>query len=83
MNPALLMPLGAVPAGRSVVLRRVQGGRGLTSHLAAMRLLPGVRAQVCRNDRTGPVLLGVNGSRMMLGRGMAEKVWVQEVGQDA
>jgi ferrous iron transport protein A len=83
MNPPLLMPLAAVPPGRSVVLQRVQGGCGLTSHLAAMGLLPGVKAQVCRNDRTGPVVLGVNGSRMMLGRGMADKVWVQEGGQDA
>ncbi|MDZ4200073.1 MAG: FeoA family protein [Kiritimatiellia bacterium] len=78
MNPALWMPLSLVPTGRSVLLRRVQAGHGLTSRLTAMGLLPGVRVQVCHNDRNGPVVLGLNGSRLMLGRGMADKMSVED-----
>ncbi len=79
----MTMPLSLVPSNRSVVLRRVQGGQGLNAHLAAMGLLPGVQINVRRNDHSGPVLIGLNDSRLALGRGMAQKLSVQEeVGQD-
>ncbi|MGI6098605.1 MAG: FeoA family protein [Kiritimatiellia bacterium] len=81
MNPALWMPLSLVPAGHSVRLRRVQAGSGLASRLTAMGLLPGTQIQVCHNDRNGPVILGLNGNRLMLGRGMAEKVSVEDEGE--
>ena len=78
MNPALWMPLSLVPAGHSVVLRRVRAGDGLNSRLAAMGFLPGARGRVCQNNRNGPVILMINGSRIMLGRGMAEKLSVED-----
>ena len=82
MNPALWMPLSLAPSGRSVLLRRVRAGHdGLTSRLAALGLLPGVRVLVCHNDRNGPVILGLNGSRLMLGRGMADKMSVEDGGE--
>jgi ferrous iron transport protein A len=74
----MCMPLSVVAAGRSVVLRRVNAGRGLTSRLAAMGFFPGLEVHVHRNDRNGPVVLGVAGSRVMLGRGMAEKIYVED-----
>jgi ferrous iron transport protein A len=76
--PKMLMPLSLVPANRSVVLYRVRGGCGLSAHLAAMGLLPGVRIDVRRNDHRGPVLIGLNDSRLALGRGMAQKLSVHE-----
>lgn len=78
MNRVPNMPLSLARAGRSVTLKRIQAGEGLASHLAAMGLVPGVKVHVYRNDRTGPVVLGVHGGRVMFGRGMAEKVCVQE-----
>lgn len=77
-NPALWMPLSMVSAGRSVVLRRVNAGRGLVSRLTSMGLIPGVEVHVHRNDRNGPVVLGVAGNRFMLGRGMADKMSVED-----
>jgi len=77
-NPALWMPLSIVPAGRSVVLRRVNAGCGLVTRLTAMGLMPGVGVHIHRNDRNGPVVLGVGGSRVMLGRGMADKMSVED-----
>jgi Fe2+ transport system protein FeoA len=82
-NPSLCMPLDIVPAGRTVVLRRVNAGKGLTARLAAMGLVPGASVHVHRNDRNGPVVLGVADSRVMLGRGMSSKVSVQEEPPDA
>jgi Fe2+ transport system protein FeoA len=71
------MPLSSVPAGRTVVLRRVRDGHGLTSRLAAMGLVPGVAIAVHQNHRGGPLVVGVKEGRLMLGRGMAEKMAVE------
>ena len=80
MNPAMWMPLSLVPEAPGV-LRRVQAGEGLAARLTAMGLLPGAQVQVYHNDHDGPVILGINGSRLMLGRGMAEKVSVEDDGE--
>lgn len=83
MNPVPWIPLSLAATGRAVVLRRIQPGGELNTRLAAMGLLPGVAVNVCRNDRSGPVVLGLNGSRIMLGRGMAARISVQEDGAHA
>ena len=74
-NP--LMPLSAVPTGRSVILWGVQAGRRLTARLAAMGFVPGVAVDVLRNDGAGPVVVVLKGMRVMLGRGMANKMSVE------
>lgn len=76
MNPASIMPLSLVSSGRSVILKRVQAGCGLASRLTAMGLLPGAKLQVYINNKRGPVIIGLHGNRVILGRGMAEKVSV-------
>lgn len=77
MSAGLHMPLSTVPAGRTVVLRRVRDGHGLTSRLAAMGLVPGVVIAVHQNHRGGPLVVGVKEGRLMLGRGMAERMAVE------
>jgi len=54
----------------------VEAGGGLQGRLAAMGLVPGVEMEVLRNTPHGPFLIGVKGSRIMLGRGMAQKIRV-------
>ncbi len=71
------MPLSAVPPGRSVVLRRIRSGCVLGLHLAAMGFVPGVPLDVRQNTGNGPVIVGLKGTRVMLGRGMAEKMSVE------
>ena len=83
MHPVPCMPLSTVTPGRSVVLHKVRAGCGLISRLAAMGLMPGATVHVHRNDRTGPVVLGLHGGKLILGRGMADKVSVQAEGQGA
>jgi ferrous iron transport protein A len=77
-DPAFCVPLSTVQAGRSVVLRRVSAGWGMTARLAAMGLVPGTALRVHRNDRCGPVVVEIHGSRVVLGRGMARSVAVEE-----
>lgn len=70
------MPLTIVQVGRCVRLVAVDAGHGLQSRLAAMGLVPGVEIEVLRNSQYGPFLIAVKGSRIMLGRGMAQKIMV-------
>lgn len=70
------MPLTIVQAGRRVRFVSVDAGHGLQGRLAAMGLVPGVEIEVLRNSMHGPFLVAVKGSRIMLGRGMAQKIVV-------
>jgi len=70
------MPLTIVQAGRRVRVFAVEAGHGLQGRLAAMGLIPGVEIEVLQNTMNGPFLISVKGSRIMLGRGMAQKIMV-------
>lgn len=78
IHPGLLMPLTAVQSGRSVVLRRIGTGNKMVSRLTGLGLIPGIKIDVCRNNCNGPVVLGIHGGKVMLGRGMAVKLLVEE-----
>jgi len=71
------IPLSKIKSGRKVKLTGVQAGRSLNSRLAAMGLLPNVEITVINNSHPGPFVISVKGSRMMLGRGMADKIMVR------
>jgi ferrous iron transport protein A len=70
------MPLTIVQSGRRVRVLAVEAGHGLQGRLAAMGLIPGVEIEVLQNTMKGPFLISVKGSRIMLGRGMAQKIMV-------
>jgi ferrous iron transport protein A len=70
-------PLSTIQTGKTVKLVSVEAGRGLNSRLTAMGLLPNVEITVINNGYPGPFVISVRGSRMMLGRGMADKIMVR------
>jgi len=70
------IPLSGVDVGSCVRLRSVNAGHGLRARLAAMGLTPGAELQVVRNTPGGPFIIAVRDSRLMLGRGMAERIEV-------
>ena len=70
------MPLTIVQPGSRVRLVSVEAGGDLQSRLTAMGLVPGVEIEVIQNFMQGPFLIEVKGSRIMLGRGMAQKIRV-------
>ncbi len=74
-NP--LMPLSMVDTGKSVRLVAVQAGRGLAQRLAEMGFVPGVEIELVNNGAGGPVVVLIKGSRLALGRGMAQKIMVR------
>lgn len=76
MEQKQLRPLSMVKAGETVKLARIDAGHSLNSRLASMGLLPNVEITVVSNTHPGPFVISVKDSRMMLGRGMAQKVMV-------
>ena len=68
--------LTEIPAGRTVRLVKVDAGYGLNSRLAAMGLLANVFVEVLRNDFHGQLIVRVKSTKVVLGRGMAQKVLV-------
>jgi Fe2+ transport system protein FeoA len=76
MEQNQVIPLSTIKSGRKVKLTGVRAGRGLTIRLAAMGLLPNVEITVVNNSHPGPFVISVKGSKMMLGRGMADKIMV-------
>lgn len=63
--------------GRRVVVLECQGGGNMAARLAGMGIFPGAMIEVMQTRRSGPVVLGVQGSRLVLGRGMARRIMVR------
>lgn len=69
--------LSEVPAGQTVRLVKINAGQGLNSRLAAMGLLANVCVEVLRNDFRGQLIVRVKNTKVVLGRGMSQKLQVQ------
>lgn len=69
--------LAEVPSGERVHLLEMDAGDGLTARLAAMGLLPGAEIEVLSNSNRGPFIVAVKGTRVVLGRGVAQKMLVE------
>ena len=71
------MPLSKVLEGGRAILLSISGGRQLRGRLAALGLLPGTSLEVIQNSGHGPFIVGVRGSRIVIGRGMASRIEVE------
>jgi ferrous iron transport protein A len=71
------MPLTMVSEGTEVVLREILGGMGIRRRLTDMGLRPGSRLRIISNSHGGPFVIGVGETKIMVGRGMAQKIMVE------
>lgn len=71
--------LSAAAAGHAVRIRAIHAGRELRARLASMGLMPGVTLTVTRAGRRNPTVVAVKGARIVLGRGMADRIEVAPV----
>ncbi|AQT69367.1 FeoA domain protein [Anaerohalosphaera lusitana] len=71
-------PLSGISSGQTVIFSNVDAGCELRSRLAAMGLVPNARLKVVSNGGFGPFVINVRGSKVVLGRGVAHKVMVEE-----
>ena len=66
-------PLAFVPPGQRVRIIGYEGGRMLRARLMAMGLNIGQVVSILQNNR-GLIIVGVNGGRVALGRGVSQKI---------
>jgi Fe2+ transport system protein FeoA len=71
------MPLSMVSPGQEVRLVTIHGGRRLRKRLADLGLGLGTTLKVVQAGMTGPLIVAVKDSRLVLGRGMAHKIMVE------
>ena len=76
MEDGFLIQLSEAEIGRDVKLVRIDAGCDLTSRLVAMGLVPNSTVTVVAIGRPGPVTINVKGSKIALGKGMAQKMMV-------
>jgi len=69
--------LSTVADGDTVRLVQVRAGRGLNSRLASMGFVPGTAIRVVSNNHPGPFVVVIKDVKVVLGRGVAQKVLVQ------
>jgi len=69
-------PLVDCPRNCDACLRCLQVDRCVVHRLRELGLTPGTEIRVVQ-DAGGPMLLSVRGSRVALGRDLAEKIWVE------
>ncbi len=69
------LPLTACPKGHRACLRCMEVDHCLVHRLTELGLTPGVELQVVQDG--GPMLVSVRGSRVALGRELADNVWVE------
>jgi len=72
-----VMPLALASPGQEVVFVTVQGGRGIQHRLAEMGLIPGARFRVLSRFQPGPLIISLKDCRLVLGRGMVERILVR------
>lgn len=73
------MPLSQAIVGQKVSLASIDAGRELNSRLAAMGMVPNVIMTIVNSGSSGPFVVNVKGSKIVLGRGMADKIIVRNV----
>lgn len=74
-------PLSHAVEGQRVHVMHIGGGRRVRRRLAEMGLLPGSEIRVLRSYRSGPLVVLVRqDTRLVLGRGVADKIMVQAIG---
>lgn len=69
----LIQPLANFTAGQDVVVTGFVGGCKLQGRLLALGLFPGQRLTICQNNGSS-LVVSLNGSKMVLGRGVSQKV---------
>jgi Fe2+ transport system protein FeoA len=70
--------LAEMPAGQRVIITGHKGGRLLRARLLAMGLNLGREVEILQNN-SGLIIVGINGGRVALGKGISRKILAEPV----
>ncbi|NNF99091.1 MAG: Fur family transcriptional regulator [Desulfobacteraceae bacterium] len=79
---ALLMPLVSAKQGERLVVKAFRGGAKSRMRLLTMGLRIGDKVDIISNINQGRVVVAADFKRLVLGRGLAEKIMVQQQTDD-
>ena len=71
------MFLAMAECGKKVIIKEILGGFELKKRLSDLGIYEGVKIEVVKNDFSGPVIVGILDSKIILGRGEAYKIRVE------
>ena len=71
--------LSGVASGKVVEVVNIDGGMGAVKKLQAMGIIPGTELKVIRSSGRGPLIIEARGAKLMLGRGMSDKIAVKTI----
>ncbi len=71
------IPLIMAGNGSKVKIKSISGGRGLKQRLCDLGLYEGAIVELVKSSISGPVILKVLDSRIVIGRGQAHKIMVE------
>ena len=75
-----VLPLSAMEEGDEGKIVAINGGRGCSVRLMSMGIVPGKKIKVA-GRRGGAILVSINGTKFVVGRGLAMKVAVDVGGK--
>lgn len=73
-----LKPLTKIREGRTVYFAHIDAGRTAKARMLSMGLRRGTALKVANGSRSGPFVVNLGGNRMVLGRGVIDKIMVSE-----
>jgi ferrous iron transport protein A len=71
------LPLTDLNPGASGTIIRLDGGFGMRKRLTDLGVVPGRRATVLSSQKNSPLLVKIDDSRIMIGKGMASRIMVK------
>lgn len=74
-----ILPLAMIVPGKEVILISIAGGRGLRARLTDMGLNAGMKLKILHAHRPGACIILVGNTRLVLGYGMAHRIFVKEI----
>ena len=75
---SMCIPLNAIGSGKCAKVNSLEGGEIMCKKLMEMGMNTGSLIQMVKND-AGALIVKIGETRLVLGRGMAQKVIVNEV----
>ena len=73
-----MIPLAMVEEGAKVTIHCVDRGGGRKRRKCDLGLYDGTKVSVLKNDISGPIIIKIKDSKIVLGRGQAHKIMAEK-----
>jgi Fe2+ transport system protein FeoA len=75
----MIRPLSTLKVGEKGKIVKLVGGTGMIKRLSDLGFIPEQEVEVVRSAPRGPIAIRVRGTVYALGRGVADKIYVDDV----